>query len=110
MQCFERQAMYLKLYAIAVAEIPRLEFDRNLLDDVLAEFTIDKFGALMELEKSQHSRIITHIKSLTEGAGPRKEETTVSRDRSGSVGVSNYALQRVAPSSSIRRIQSTIFP
>jgi hypothetical protein len=111
MQCFERQAMYLKLYADAVVEIPRLIFDRDLLDDVLSEFAIDTFGALIELEKSQHGKIMIRIKSLTDVGTPRKDDPTGRRGRAEPTGLStNYALLKASPTSNFRGHHATIFP
>ncbi|MCI0666716.1 MAG: hypothetical protein L0Y38_00115 [Methylococcaceae bacterium] len=110
MQCYERQAMYLKLYADVVIEIPRLEFDRDLLEDILSEFAIDKFSALIELEKSQRGKIITRIKSLIDIETPRKGDTTGHRDRAGSAGFSNYALRNASLTSNLGRHHFTIFP
>ncbi|MGR9108017.1 MAG: hypothetical protein ACU843_13895 [Gammaproteobacteria bacterium] len=65
MQCFERKALHLQLYEYALSDIPRLEFDPNLLDDVLFEFSIDRFSALITLDERERRDIIKFIKSVS---------------------------------------------
>lgn len=65
MQCYERQAMYLQLNEEVIQEIPQLEFDPNLLDDILAEFSIDNFKRLIALEGWQREEIIKRVKAVT---------------------------------------------
>lgn len=64
MQCYERHAMYLKLYADTVVVISRLEFDPDLLDEVLRDFEIDRFSTLTALDKRMRRDIIARIRSV----------------------------------------------
>lgn len=52
MQCFERKAMYLKLYADTSAEYPELEYDPDLYEDIFSAFSINDFRALIELDQA----------------------------------------------------------
>lgn len=63
MQCYERQAMHLQLYSDAITEIPELEFDPVLLDEVLSDSSIVCFKALIELDKRQRREIMKCIRS-----------------------------------------------
>ncbi len=81
MQCFERQAMYLKLYANAVVEIPGLVFDPDLLDEVLSDFAIDRFDALIALNERQRGELILRMKALTRVETRCAEDHARPRDR-----------------------------
>ncbi len=64
MQCYERLAMYLQLNSDAVMEIPQLEYDPSLLDDVLAEFSIDSFNRLIAMNNKQRGEVINRIRAI----------------------------------------------
>lgn len=64
MQCYQRQAMYLKLNFDAVLKIPELEFDPLLLDEVLSDFSIEDFYTLITLDKRQRDELIAHLETL----------------------------------------------
>ncbi|MGH8549393.1 MAG: hypothetical protein ACRERU_12505 [Methylococcales bacterium] len=92
MQCYERQAMYLKLYADAVLTIPRLKFDPNRLEEVLCDFEIDRFSALIALDNRQRGEIITQLKSATDGETPCDGDTAAGQDCVESEEYSDFQL------------------
>jgi hypothetical protein len=100
MQCFERQAMYLKLYADAVKEIPGLEFDPNALDDLLSEFKIDRFSDLVELDHRQRDKIVKSIQSVTDVAARCQSDRAVRRDPAESQHLPEFGLPNGMPTTS----------
>jgi hypothetical protein len=70
MQCYERKAMYLKLYADLAIEMPRLEYDPILLDQILYEFEIDRFNTLSALDPRKRREILARLKLLTDEVEP----------------------------------------
>lgn len=61
MHCYERTAMYLKLYCHAKVEIPDLRFEPELLDDVLCDCGIQGFEPMNRLNSSTFSKLIQQI-------------------------------------------------
>jgi hypothetical protein len=99
MQCYERQAMYLQLAAEAVIEIPHLQFDRILLDEVLSDFSIQGFNALITLDNKRKRQLIKHIKEISESQGLQEENLDLYRalsDTSESSVRSQFAHGRIA--------------
>ncbi|MGH8549849.1 MAG: hypothetical protein ACRERU_14840 [Methylococcales bacterium] len=110
MQCFERQAMYLKLYSDAVTEIPQLQFDPILLDEVLSDFSIERFNTLIALGNRQRGKIITHIKAITGGEELHEDNPAVRRER-GETKKSSVHISRLAGrTGKTLTISATIFP
>jgi hypothetical protein len=68
--------MYLMLYADAVLEIPRLEFDPNLLDEILCDFQIDRFNTLIALDKKVRRDLIAQIRSAIDVEAQREGDRT----------------------------------
>lgn len=64
MQCYERQVMYLKLNSDAKKDIPQLEFDALLLDEVLADFAIESYHGLVALSDKRWDEIVSRIREL----------------------------------------------
>lgn len=100
MQCFERKAMYLKLYADAVSEIPRLEYDPGLLDEVLSDFGIDHWNTLTALDNGQLNDLVKCIKSVADVELTSAGGSNASQDSGGSKDPSKYALPRAISRSS----------
>jgi|GEM_PF-1746002 len=65
MQCYERQAMYLNLYASVVDEHPGLPFDPCLLDEILCDSAIDRFNILTGLDRKLIDELVLVYKLRT---------------------------------------------
>ncbi|MCI0654251.1 MAG: hypothetical protein L0Y38_03290 [Methylococcaceae bacterium] len=109
MQCFERHAMYLKLYRDAVVEIPRLEFDREMLDQVLSDCGIDHLSTLIALDDRQRGDIVVRIKLLTDVESPCAGDHAAGRDRPESEEFSSHALPLGLLTSNPRHTQAVLY-
>jgi hypothetical protein len=87
MQCYERLAMYLQLNSDAVMEIPQLEYDPLLLDEVMAEFSIDSFKILIALDRKQRGEVISRINAITGFERRHKEPSAPRSDNKNAISI-----------------------
>lgn len=87
MQCYERQAMYLKLYSDAVTEIPQLQFDLDLLDEILTDYSIDCFKTLIAVDSKKRCEMITRIKAIIGIGQMRRGDSFEHQDRGKSTNL-----------------------
>ncbi len=66
MQCYERQAMYLKLYATAAAQYSDLPFNPDILEEIICDFSIENFTTLAGLDKNLMDELVLVIKLRTD--------------------------------------------
>jgi hypothetical protein len=100
--------MYLKLYADAVVEIPCLEFDPVLLDEVLSDLEIDRLSMLIAMDDRQRGDVVTHIKLATEAEIACKADHPAGCDRAGMEELPDCTLAGGLPTSNSRLILSIL--
>ncbi|MGR9106861.1 MAG: hypothetical protein ACU843_08025 [Gammaproteobacteria bacterium] len=110
MQCYERQAMVWKLNADAVREVPQLQFDPFMLNEVLSEFSINSFAELIELDQRKLREIISHIETIGENTDSLARSGVAARDRGSRKGSSVHFARIPGQKGKGLTTSPTIFP